>query len=96
MAIRVQRCDNEIAVNLYHDEPADSIDQDQLSDNPSHYSQPGGDRGVGAAGSLQDPRGNITARHGGGQPEALVPRQQVSLNIPEIARTICDFSKVCV
>ena len=39
--------------------------------------QPAGDRGAGAPRALQDPHRHLAAGHGGGQPPALVPRQQV-------------------
>ena len=39
--------------------------------------QPAGDRGAGAPRALQDPHRDLAAGHGGGQPPALVPRQQV-------------------
>ena len=39
--------------------------------------QPAGNRGAGAPRALQDPHRHLAAGHGGGQPPALVPRQQV-------------------
>ena len=53
------------------------------------YFQPGGDCGAGAPGALQDPHRYLPPGHGGGQPEALVPGQQVSLQI-----MVCEPSKV--
>ena len=40
--------------------------------------QPCGNRGASSPGSLQDSHRHIETGHGGGQPEALVPGQQVS------------------
>ena len=42
------------------------------------YFQPRGNRGASSPGSLQDSHRHIETGHGGGQPEALVPGQQVS------------------
>ena len=81
MAISVQHYDNEISVNLYHYEPADNIQRDRnLAANHSYF-QPCGDRGAGSAGSLQDSHRHLSPGHGGRQPEALVPGQQVRFQI---------------
>ena len=52
---------------------------DEFSCQPFLF-QPRGDRGAGALGSLQDPHRHLSPCDGGGQFEALVPRQQVSLH----------------
>ena len=51
---------------------------DEFSCQPFLF-QPRGDRGAGSLGSLQDPHRHLSPCDGGGQFEALVPRQQVSL-----------------
>ena len=51
---------------------------DEFSCQPFPF-QPRGDRGAGSPGSLQDPHRHVSPGYGGGQSEALVPRQQVSI-----------------
>ena len=58
-----------------------------LAANLSFF-QPRGDRGAGSPGSLQDPHRHVSPCDGGGQFEALVPRQQVSLHI---LRRLCSL-----
>ena len=60
------------------------------------YFQPRGNRGASSPGSLQDSHRHIETGHGGGQPEALVPGQQVSFGTSNAKTANCDSSKVCV
>ena len=55
--------------------------------------QPAGDRGAGAPRALQDPHRDLAAGHGGGQPPALVPRQQVG---PTTQRCYCNKCGSCM